>query len=241
MKKFILIVCFFPLAIFAQPTIGYLGTMNVGAAYYQEDDMSVFLPDSTATLSNYGVSWGVGVDYIVNRWLIGASFMYFSQPKTSVDTFDIKTKSNDYRLDIGYMTIVRPKFLFGPVLALGGGFDQVNLMSTENATTAQIAANPGREIHLKQNKFVADLGLQTHYRVASGGEGGGLSLGLQVGYSVSYAIADWRFEDAKISDGPEGLRPMMYARLSIGFPSLESDAGDSEPDNGGGDIYHIPN
>jgi hypothetical protein len=241
MKKILLLLCSLPFFAQAQDAVGGLFTINGGYGYYGEEDMSVFLPDSTATFSNHGISWGFGIDYVKNKYLFGISYMYFSQPKSSFDTIDVEVKNIDIRLDIGYLAIVRPKFIFGPVLAIGGGWDGLNMLSTSNATAAEIAAQPGREIHLTQNKAVADLGLQSHWKLGSAqdGSGDGFSLGLQVGCSGSYAIGNWNFENAQVTDGPDGFRPMLYARLSVGILSIENGGSDTPAEDS--EIYRMPN
>ena len=241
MKKLIFLLLVLPFVAQAQSPVGGLFTINGGYGYYPEEDLSVFIPDSTVTLSNHGISWGFGIDYVKNKYLFGISYMYFSKPKTSLDSIDVKVKNMDIRLDIGYFPVIRPGFIFGPVLSLGGGYDGLNMMSTNNVTVAELNAQPGREIHLTQNKAVADIGLQAHWKVSSSddGSGDGLSLGLQVGCSGSYAIGNWNFEDAQVTDGPDGFRPLYYARLSIGILSIEGSGSDAPAEDS--EIYRMPN
>lgn len=233
MKNQLFILLCLPFIVAAQKPSAGIFSFSGGYANYDVSSWSVFMPSPALALQHDGFSYAFGFDFVNGRGLFGISTQNYVQSKYAVDSFNIELSNNDVKLDLGYVLLLRDRFLMTPVLGIGGGTDNVTIYNAEPATAATVAANPGREIDLTQGKLVLDLSLQMHWllgRPSSGEDNAGFSLGLQAGYAAHITVDKWRYAESTITDGPEGMRQMLYGRLSLGIMSTDIGKGDIPED-----------
>lgn len=234
MKKQIivaLITCLPLLHVKAQ-TWGEISSFNFGYANYDVSSFSAFMPSSALELQNHAFRFAFDGSSISNRKIVGFGFAGFWQPRYAVDSFQIRINGFDYKLELGYAAVMRPKFFLAPVLGIGGGFDQINIHNTNETSAANIAQNPGRQLIISQGKAMADLSLRTNFLFGGGDNMTGdqkFMLGFSVGYAAQYGIGKWRYEKVKIDDGPDGLRNMIYAQLNFGFITYNNEKNADAP------------
>lgn len=227
MKKLFTLLLLAPASMFAQVQEGGLFSVGFGYAHYDMQDWNVFLPDSASQFTDNAFSTQFNFGYIRNKSLYGLSASTMFQPTMSLDSIDVQAYNVDIKFDLGYLLIDQPSFIMIPTLGLGGGYDAIQMINTNNVSAAQIAANPGRELTLIQGKALADFSLQNLFVLGtetSNGERNSFVLGLRVGYTANYAIGNWGvgdYREAQVTDGPDGFRQMIYASVTIGGFSMD--------------------
>lgn len=205
----------------AQKTESSLVALGLGYANYDVSSFSAFMPSPALALENHGLEFNVESSQInAHKFLFGFDFGAQWQPKYAVDSINIQISGLEYKLQLGYAAITRPGFFMGPTLGLGGGIDRIYMFNSNNTTAANISANPGREINLRQGKAIADISLRL---LALFGDDFSLEssekffVGMRFGYRAHYGIGNWKYAEASVSDGPDGFRQMIYGTISIGI------------------------
>ncbi len=227
MKKLFTLLLLAPASLFAQDKEGGIFTIGLGYAHYDLENWSVFLPDSTAQFSNNAYSAQFNFGYVRNKGMYGLSVSTMFQPAMSLDSINVQPYNVDLKFDMGYLLINQPRFMMIPTLGLGGGYDGLHMINTNNVSAAQIAANPGRELRLIQGKALADVSIQNLFQLGSetiDGERTSFLIGVRVGYTANYAIGNWGvgdYREAQVTDGPDGFRQMIYANITIGGFSID--------------------
>jgi len=210
------------------------GIISIGYAQYEVDEWQVFLPENADPAYRDGFSFGYKVGFGSKRPTIGLSASGFFQPVNTVDSFEIYFSGSDVKLDLGYSVILRPRFIMGPSLGLGGGVDHVHIYNTNNISASQVTEQPARDISITQGKAVAEMALEMYWPFKQQNEHFGnmhFTLGLVCGYSANYAPGNWRMERALVTDGPSGYRGLWFARIAVGVKSVKTDLPDPAGEN----------
>ncbi|HNV99729.1 MAG TPA: hypothetical protein PKL06_10200 [Chitinophagales bacterium] len=218
-------LCILSVCVQAQTRESSVVAFGFGYSNYDVSSFESFIPSSEITLENHAFEFNVESSQITNRRLIGFDFAGNWQPKYVLDSFNVHISGLEYKLQLGYGAIMRPKFFMAPVISLDGGIDRIYMYNDNNTTAANIAADPGREINLRQGKAIADVSVRLFSLM---GDETTLEsnekflFGVRLGYRAHYGIGNWKYAKTSVSDGPEGFRQMIYGTICIGVFTHET-------------------
>jgi len=170
-------------------------------------------------LSDNFISLGGGSHRIINRVIIGGE-------GHRLIGREVTSKGYRTSIDIGYGFFNSGYILYSvsdlriyPLLGLGGGGMNLNIVEKDSPSFDEILTNPKRGATLSTGGFLLNLAVGADYllKLAEDEEGrGGLIFGLRAGYIFAPIKGDWEMDGIGISGGPQAAITGPYIRIMIG-------------------------
>lgn len=172
-----------------------------------------------ATLSDKSTSLGGGGHCVIkNKWIIGGEGHSFLGDEVSSGNYKISLKGGYGFFKLGYVLYSKKNWQIYPMLGLGGGGMEFQILAKEAPPFNEILGNPQRGVELSTGGFLLNLSLGINYHwILKTDEKceGGLVFGLCFGYTWAPSKS-WELDEKKISGGPRVGITGPYFTIIIG-------------------------
>ena len=114
---------------------------------------------------------------------------------------------------------------FTPLLGLGGGGLQLEILEHGVPSFDDVLRDPGRSSRLSTSAFLVDVGASVDFMLTTrqmGSARGGPVFGLRAGYVFAPYKGDWRLESNDVIGGPEVGLTGAYVRLLLGAGGMQN-------------------
>ncbi len=157
---------------------------------------------------------------VMDRFIIGGEgYALLQRDKRSGD-FDTSLRGGIGLFNLGYMVYKRDHFWIYPLLGLGGGGINLNILEkTEIPSFEEVLENPKRGVELYSGGFIVQASLGMDFFLDFEKEKksrGGLVISLRAGYGITPMSGDWYIDDMEITGGPDIGLTGPFVRLGIG-------------------------
>jgi hypothetical protein len=200
---------------------------NAGMGYFMFGTNIIDLGPLNSRLESKGYpkfsdnffSLGGGGHGIINRVIIGGEGHALATRKTTSGSYKMSIGAGYGFFNLGYIVYKTKDLRVYPLLGLGGGGMDLQIMEKGSPSFDEILDNPKRSAKLSTDGFLFSLALGTDYLLKLGrdekGEGG-LVFGLRIGYTFAPIKGDWSMDGIDISGGPQVGITGPYIHLMIG-------------------------
>jgi hypothetical protein len=121
--------------------------------------------------------------------------------------------------DMGFIAYAHDGFTLTPMVGLGGGGYELEILEREAPTFNEVLQDPGRSSRMSNSAFLIDAGAQFDFIITGGHRRhgrGGILLGVRAGWVFAPWVGNWSLESQEIAGGPDVGPTGPYVRFLIG-------------------------
>lgn len=212
------------------PRRGVPIAQDTGRGYFQVGYMGLDLGSLNQSLTGAGyptldeafLTLGGGGLGSAGRFVIGGEgHALLGRRETTSDGARQISAGGGYGLfRIGYRAFSREGLDVIPLIGVGGGRLNLDILGRSAPVFDDVLTDPGRSSRLSSGMFLLDASVQASYRVRMPGRrrgDGGLLVGLQAGYTYAPGKTSWELDGINtVAGGPDFEIEGWSVRLSIG-------------------------